>query len=56
MLWPLDASLVDVPSLVSSIVAVPEDDVSHLVILGSMNIEALSSNVSDVSDWTVEPE
>lgn len=50
MSWPLDSSLVDVPGLVSSIVAVPVGDVSHVVIVSTVDIEALSSDVSNVSD------
>jgi hypothetical protein len=53
--WPLNRSLVDVPSLVLTIVAVPEDHVSVLGVGFSMDIKALSSNVSDVSVGSVEP-
>lgn len=37
------------PSLVGSVVAVPPDDVSHVSVAVAMDIEALSSIVSDVS-------
>ena len=39
----------EVPSLVGSVVAVPEDDVSVVSVSSSVNIEALSSDISDVS-------
>lgn len=39
----------DAPSLVKSIMAVPEDDMSIVNISTSVNIKALSSDVSDVS-------
>lgn len=37
------------PSLVGSVVAVPPDDVSHVSVAVTVNIEALSTVVSDVS-------
>jgi hypothetical protein len=54
--WPLNSSLVDVPLLVSSVVAVPEGNMSVLVVVVSVYVQALSSNVSDVSVLAVEPE
>jgi len=39
----------DGPSLVGTVVAVPPDDMSVVMVMSSMNIKALSSIVSDVS-------
>lgn len=39
----------NLPSLVGSVVAVPPDDMSHVMVVATMDIEALSSVVSDVS-------
>jgi len=47
--WVDHSSSVESPALVSTIVAVPEDDVSVVNITFSMDIEALSTVVSDVS-------
>jgi hypothetical protein len=47
--------LVNPPSLVLSIVAVPEDDVSVVSVASTMNIETFLSVVSDVSLGTRVP-
>lgn len=47
-LWFWASSLVE-PSLVGTIVAVPEDDVSHVRVSSSMDIKAFTSNISEVS-------
>ena len=52
VLW---SSLVKEPSLVSTVVAVPEDDVSMVGVGSTVDIEALSSVVLDVSVVTVNP-
>jgi hypothetical protein len=43
------SSLVEDPSLVLSVVAVPEDDVSVVGVRSTMNIQALLTIVSEVS-------
>ena len=43
------SSLVDEPGLVKTVMAVPEDDVSVVSVGSTMDIEALSSVVLDVS-------
>lgn len=48
----LDSLSVEVPGLVQSIVAVPEDDMSVVGVLATVNIKALSAVVSDVSSWS----
>ena len=53
--WPLEGGLVNVPGLVETVVAVPEDDVSVMSIVSTMNIEAFTSIVSDVSSGSVVP-
>lgn len=53
--WPADSSLINVPGLVQSVVAVVVDNMSVVMIVTSVNIKALSSNVSNVSSWTIEP-
>lgn len=54
--WVLSGSGVNVPGLVQSVVAVVEDGVSVVVIVSSMYIEALSSQVSDVSSGSLVEE
>jgi len=53
--WESEGSLVNVPGLVEAVVAVPEDDVSVVVVVSTMNIEALTSIVSDVSSGSSVP-
>lgn len=48
-------SLIDDPTLVGTVVAVPEDNVSVVVVSVSMDIEALSSVVSEVSSRSIVP-
>lgn len=40
------------PSLVGTVVAVPEDHMSHVVVVATVDIEALTSIISDVSSVT----
>ena len=47
--WEVNVLGVDHPSLVGSVVASPEDDLSVLSVALSVNIEAVSWDVSDVS-------
>lgn len=47
--WEVNTLLVEVPSLVCTVVASPEDSVSVVVVVTSMDIEAESGNISDVS-------
>ena len=47
--------LVEPPSLVGTIVAVPEDDVSVVTVVCTVHIQALSSVVLDVSVVAVDP-
>ena len=51
----LGTSLIEEPSLVETVVAVPEDDVSVVSVGSTMDIKALSSVVLDVSVGTVVP-
>jgi hypothetical protein len=48
--WEVWSSLVDVPLLVSSVVALPEDDVHVVSVLASVDIKAGSRDISDVSE------
>jgi len=47
--WVSNSCSVKNPTLVGSVMAVPEDDVSVVMVVSTMNIEALSTVVSDVS-------
>lgn len=47
--WSIDALSIDVPGLVETVVASPEDDVSSVVIVTSVNIKASNTSISDVS-------
>lgn len=53
--WVSPSELIDLPSLVQSIVAVPEGNVSVVYISSSINIETFSIQGSDSSSWVVEP-
>jgi len=53
--WVLDTSLINVPGLVLTVVAVPEDNVSVVSVRSTMDIETFLSVVSDVSVGTVVP-
>ena len=55
MLWIVDSSSVDVPSLVRTVVALPPDDVSVVGVGSSVNIEASVSKISDSSGLSSEP-
>jgi hypothetical protein len=48
--WVSEANLINVPGLVLSIMAVPEDNVSVVRVASSMNVETFSTKVSNVSD------
>ena len=52
---PVDVLLVDVPALVVAVVAVPEDNMSVVTVVSTMNIEALATVVSDVSSVSRVP-
>lgn len=53
--WVRDALLINVPGLVESIVAVVEDHVSLVGVGSTMHIEALSSEVLNVSVLSSNP-
>jgi len=53
--WPALVSLVNPPGLVETVVAVVEDDVSVVSVAVSMDIEALSSVVLEVSSGSTVP-
>jgi hypothetical protein len=48
VLFVVDALLINPPALVSSIVAIPEDSVSHVIVFAVMNIKAVTTVVSEV--------
>ena len=50
--WVLSGLGVDVPGLVKSVVAVPEDDVSVVVVVSSVNVKTFLWQVSDVLSGT----
>lgn len=47
--WVFNTLLIKVPSLVETIVAVPEDHVSVVRVVTSMDVQAFTSIVSDIS-------
>jgi len=53
--WVSESSLVNVPSLVEAVVAVPEDNMSIVVVVSAVNVEALSTVVSNVSSRSSVP-
>ena len=55
MLWIVNSSSVDPPSLVLAVVALVPDSVSVVVVVTSMNIKASVSEISDVSHGSSEP-
>jgi hypothetical protein len=48
--WVLNTLLVKVPGLVETIVAVPEDHMSVVRVMTSMDVQAFSTVVSNISD------
>ena len=52
---PVDVLLIDVPALVETVVAVPEDNMSVVSVGSTVNIEAFATVVSDVSSLSRVP-
>ena len=55
LFWVVDSLEIVNPTLVGTIVAFPPDDVSVVGIVSTVNIEASSSDISDVSSVSTEP-
>jgi len=55
LVWISPSDLVNGPSLVGTIVAIPEDSMSVVLVSSSVDVEALVSVVADVSDRSIEP-
>jgi len=55
LFWVLDASLINEPGLVLTVMAVPEDNMSVVSVRSTMNVKTFLSVVSDVSVSTVVP-
>jgi len=53
--WPFEGGLVNVPSLVETVVAVPEDNVSVVVVVSTVNVQTFSTVVSNVSSGSTVP-
>jgi len=55
LFWVGESSLVNVPSLVETVVAVPEDNVSVVVVVSTVNVQTFSTVVSNVSSGSTVP-
>lgn len=52
--WVSVSNSINVPGLVETIMAIPEDNVSMVMVVSTMYIKALVGNVSNVSSWSTE--